>query len=70
MGDLQDEIFEFMKEIKLLQNRIWMAKMRNNQISAFSNAKFQDCEIMLEKCLSDLHEIRVLEAVEQRYDPS
>lgn len=71
MGDeLQDELFEFMKEIKLLQSRVWAAKLRNRDISPFSLGRFDECEKLLDKCFDNLGDVRSLEAVEQRYDPS
>ena len=70
MGDLQDELVEFMKDLKILQNKLWAAKLRNNNISPFSTAKLQECEFLLDKCVDNLAEVRTLEAVEQRYDPS
>ena len=70
MGELQDELVEFMKELKILQNQIWAAKLRHGEISPFSKSKFQECEILLDKCVDNLGEVRTLEAVEQRYDPN
>jgi len=70
MGDLQDELVNLIKDLKILQNQIWAAKLRNNDISPFSTAKFEECEFLLEKCVTNLLEVRTLEAVEQRYDPS
>lgn len=70
MGDLQDELVELMKDLKLLQNNIWAAKVRHGEISPFSTAKFQECEFSLQRCIDNLLEVRTLEAVEQRYDPS
>jgi hypothetical protein len=68
--DLQEELMESMKEIKLLQNNIWRVKVSNVAMAGFSAQKFNECEILLTKCFDALGEIRRLEAVEQRYDPS
>jgi len=70
MGDLQDELVEQMKNLKMLQNEIWAAKLRHGGMSPFSTAKFQECEFLLQQCIDNLLEVRTLEAVEQRYDPS
>jgi len=69
MGELQEDLMEFMKEVKLLQNNVWRVKVTNVEISHFSAAKFTECELLLNKCFEALGEIRCLEAVEQRYDP-
>ena len=68
--DLQEELMEYMKEIKMLQNSIWGVKVSNVSMAGFSAQKFDECEILLTKCFDALGEIRRLEAVEQRYDPS
>ena len=68
--DLQEELMEHMKEIKLLQNNIWRVKVSNVEMAGFSAHKFDECEALLSKCFEALGEIRRLEAVEQRYDPS
>lgn len=70
MGELQDDIVEFMQEIKLLQSRMWAVKIRNRDISPFSAGRFDECELLLDKCFDNLSDVRTLEAVEQRYDPS
>ena len=68
--DLQEELTEYMKELKFLQNNIWRTKVSNVEISGFSASKFNECELLITKCFDALGEIRRLEAVEQRYDPS
>jgi len=68
--DLQEELMEYMKEIKMLQNSVWRTKVSNVEMAGFSATKFDECEILLSKCFDALGEIRRLEAVEQRYDPS
>ena len=68
--DLQEELMEYMKELKLLQNSIWRTKVSNVEMAGFSASKFDECESLLIKCFDALGEIRRLEAVEQRYDPS
>ena len=68
--DLQQEVMDCMKEIKFLQNNIWRIKVSNLGIAGFSAHKFDECELLLNKCFDALGEVRRLEAVEQRYDPS
>jgi hypothetical protein len=68
--DLQEELMEYMKEIKMLQNNVWRTKVSNVAMAGFSANKFDECEILLNQCFDALGEIRRLEAVEQRYDPS
>lgn len=70
MGELQDEIVEFLQEIKILQSRVWGTKMRHIEISPYSVSKFIECEALLDKLFDNLADVRTLEAVEQRYDPS
>jgi hypothetical protein len=68
--DLQEELMEYMKQIKLLQSNVWRTKVTNVSMAGFSANKFDECELLLTKCFDALGEIRRLEAVEQRYDPS
>ena len=70
MGEFQDEVVDFMQQIKFLQSALWSTKLRHKEISPFSSNKLNECELLLDKCFDNLSDVRTLEAVEQRYDPS
>jgi len=70
MGEFQEDIVDFMKELKFLEAKLWGIKIGYRQISPFSNNKFDECALLLDKCFDNLADVRTLEAVEQRYDPS